>query len=412
MNSINVKLQIRKIDYYYAIYFLIVLPFLFPAYFSESGSFKIVEFIVTYLSLGLMIIEIVRDREKQINYFPFFVLAIDYFVLIYSTLINKGELGTTINTTIKKLLLCYIVGKVILNDIKTDSFLRAVRDICVVIFFINLVSELLYPMGIPSTTTSAATPHYFLGNVNSVIRAVLPGICCTILINEKKNKKLSFSLIFFYIGFLYQFIYLYHSATTIVALIVILAWIFFSEFIKKHLWTIYAVVIGIITYIQINLVVMSSSPRLLNLLSTVFGKNLTFSGRLYIWERTLIQIYRNPVWGYGIQKSDTLNMIIGNQFSAHNYFLDLVYQRGLIGLIFFLVLLAAPLFLLRKESYVSMASYYLVGFQCSIMFMYLFEPFYSSEARMLPILCSMLLLLIREKRMPSGDISIGVSAKY
>ena len=406
MNSINIKLRVRKIDYYYAIYFLIVLPFLFPAYFSESGSFKIVEFIVTYLSLGLMIVEIVRDRGKQINYFPFLVLTIEYIVLIYSTIINEGELGTTINTTIKKLLLCYIVGKVILNDRKTDSFLRAVRDICVAIFFINLVSELLYPMGIPSTTTSAATPHYFLGNVNSVIRAVFPGLCCAILINEKRNKKLSISLIFFYIGFLYQFIYLYHSATTIVALIIILAWIFFSEFIKKHLWTIYAAVIGIITYIQINLVVMSSSPRLLNFLSTVFGKNVTFSGRLYIWERTLIQIYRNPIWGYGIQKSDTLNSIIGNQFSAHNYFLDIVYQRGLIGLIIFLVLLAAPLFLLRKKSNVTMASYYLVGFQCSIMFMYLFEPFYSSEARMLPILCSMLLLLIREKQMPSGDINL------
>ena len=154
---------------------------------------------------------------------------------------------------------------------------------------------------------------------------------------------------------------------------------------------------------------MSSSPRLLHFLSTVFGKNLTFSGRIYIWERTLIQIYRSPILGYGIQNSENLNAIIGNPFSAHNYFLDIAYQRGLVGLIIFLVLLVAPLLLLRKKSCISMASCYLVGFQCSIMFMYLFEPFYSSEARMLPILCSMLLLLIRENQMLSSDVKKGRS---
>ena len=94
-----------------------------------------------------------------------------------------------------------------------------------------------------------------------------------------------------------------------------------------------------------------------------------------------------------------LNAIIGNQFIAHNYFLDIAYQRGIVGLIVFLILIVLPLFLLHNSAHnISSMSYYLVGFQSSIMFMYLFEPFYSSEARMLPILYCMVLLLIKENR--------------
>lgn len=130
---------------------------------------------------------------------------------------------------------------------------------------------------------------------------------------------------------------------------------------------------------------------------------MTFSGRLYIWQRTLLQISKNPMWGYGIQKSEILNSIIGNQFSAHNYFLDIVYQRGLVGLVIFLMLIVAPIFLLRKKENFSMASFYLVGFQSSILLMCLFEPIYSSEAKLLPILYSMILLLILENKTPQSD---------
>ena len=395
----NLSRRKITIDYYYILYFFIVLPFLYPAYFTESGSLEVFELIITYLSIGLMVFEIIRDKQRQISYFPFFVLLIDYIILLYSTYTNQGELITTFNTTIKKLLLCFLIGKIINNERKSMNLMRTVRDICVVIFFVNLLSEIFFPTGIPSTTTSIYTPHYFLGNVNSVIRAVFPGICCSILINEKENKKVSLSIVFFYAGLLYQFVFLYHSATTIVAMIIIMAWIVFSGVIKRHIRSIYVVVIGVIAYIQINLVVMSASPKLLHFLSSLFGKSITFSGRIYIWERALIQIYRRPVFGYGIQKSEVLNAIIGNQFSAHNYFLDIAYQRGIVGLIVFLILIVLPLFLLHNSAHnISSMSYYLVGFQSSIMFMYLFEPFYSSEARMLPILYCMVLLLIKENR--------------
>ena len=397
MKSIEMKM---KIDYLYALYFLIVLPFLFPAYFSEAGRLKLVEYVITYLSLGLMVLEITRGKNLQFSYFPYIILFAEYAILLYSTYFQQGLFGTTFNTSIKKMLLFYVVGKALLDERKAVCLMRVVRDICIVIFLANFVTELIYPTGIPSTTPSAETPHFFLGNINSVVRAVFPGVCCSILLAEKKKRKLSVSTILFYIGFLYQFIFIYHSATTLVALTLILVWVLCSGIIKKHLWTIYAAVIGVVAYVQINLVVMSSSPKLLNFLSNLFHKTLTFSGRVFIWQRTLEHIYKNPLWGYGIQKAEVLDAAIGNQFSSHNYFLDITYQRGIIGLILFIILLAAPLILLRKNDKVSTASYCLLGFQSSILVMSLFEPLYSSEARMLPILCCLLLLLVRDKRYP------------
>ena len=180
-----------KLDYYYVIYFLIVLPFLFPVYFSESETLQLFEYIITYLSLGLMAALILADRKKQISYFPFVLLFLEYAILLCSTWAFHGQFGTTLKTTIKKLLLFYVIGKALLSDRKITCFMQAVRDICVIIFLINFVTEIIYPAGIPSTTPSAATPHYFLGNINSVIRAVFPGICCSILLSDKKGKKIS-----------------------------------------------------------------------------------------------------------------------------------------------------------------------------------------------------------------------------
>lgn len=399
MNRLRFKFTFTKrwIENYF-MYFLIFIPFFWPSYFTETGKFELIEFTLTYLSLILMVFEIIRNRIRSDVVLPFIILVAEYVILIVSTYRFQGELITTINTTIKKLCLCLVVTKALDDRDKINSMLHVIRDITIALFVLNIVTEIVYPAGIPGVTTSDLTPHYFLGNVNRVVRVIYPGVFASVILGAKVNRRITRSITLFYIGIIYQSLFCYTSATTMVAFGLITIWIFFSDFIKMHIDVIYTAIITIVAYIEISLVILSSNAFLTNFLTSLFGKTISFSGRTFIWARTIIQIIRNPLWGYGIQNADTLQRQLSNQFSAHNYYLDLIYQRGIIGLIVFLILLIIPLFLLRKKFAISKWSYYLIGFCCALYFMYLFEPFYSTEAIIIPMVYCQLLLLMRESK--------------
>ena len=389
----------------YIYYFFIVLPFMFPEYFILSGKLHLVNVLLTYFSLALMGLEVVRYEVRRSYLLPFVILALEYIILVFSTYRGHGQLGTTINTSIKKLLLWIVVGKALNTPTKRDSLLHAVRDISVVLFAVNLLTEIIYPKGIPSITVSSDAKYYFLGNVNTIIREIYPGLCCSVLIGLKQDKEITWSTGLFVVGLLYQFAFRYHGATTITAVLLLTAWMVFSDKILDHIKVIYPVVLGVLAYVEVTLVLLSSNASLIGFLSRMFGKSVTFSGRTHIWAKALLEIRKTPILGHGIQSSTVLFQVIGNKFSAHNYFLDLLYQRGALGLCLFLILLILPVFLLNRAKKISKYSYALIGFSCVICSMYLFEPFYSSEAIIIPIILSMILMLKKDTQ-PQYSIPI------
>lgn len=72
------------------------------------------------------------------------------------------------------------------------------------------------------------------------------------------------------------------------------------------------------------------------LIVDVLGKNLTFTGRVYIWDISLKLIKEKWIIGYG---SSDLITYKGYSLMAHNQFLDILVQAGVVGLILFLLYL-------------------------------------------------------------------------
>lgn len=394
----------RKWLYDYILYFVIILPFMFPEYFTLTERLHLVNYVLTYTSIALMAFDIVRGGRKWIYIFPFVICFLEYAVLIFSTYHNHGLLGTTIKTSVKKILLWLVVAKALNDTDKRDSLLHATRDICLALFAVNFLTEIIYSNGIPSITVYGDSKYYFLGNVNTTIRKVYPGICCSVLIGLKRNKKITWGTAFFALGLIYQFLFRYHGATTIVAVTLLTLWIAFSERIAKHIRTVYPVILGVLVYVEITIVFLPSKTDLILFISKLFGKTITFSGRTSIWDKALTQIANSPIFGYGIQESQKLNEMIGNRFSAHNYFLDLLFQRGMIGLVLYLILIIMPVFLLKRTKTISQYTYVLIGFSCTIFAMSLFEPLYISEAIIYPIILSMIIMLKKEKKMSFIDV--------
>lgn len=105
------------------------------------------------------------------------------------------------------------------------------------------------------------------------------------------------------------------------------------EKIYDRLFTV-SLVLGIgIPFMNVN------SSVIENLIKTIFRKNLTFSGRKYIWEYAINNLIKNPILGNGFNSTETLLKdkiipIYERQAShTHNGFLEVFLQNGIVGLI-------------------------------------------------------------------------------
>ena len=85
------------------------------------------------------------------------------------------------------------------------------------------------------------------------------------------------------------------------------------------------------------------------------GKSRTSIGQRFDWYRSgILLIKEKPIWGHGtgsypyIQKKTAADSRIKETDNPHNEFLFLTIQFGLVGLLFFVVLLAAQLFSVRS----------------------------------------------------------------
>lgn len=68
----------------------------------------------------------------------------------------------------------------------------------------------------------------------------------------------------------------------------------------------------------------------------VLGKDMTFTGRTYMWDTALQVISESPVWGYGfVDKEWYLSNMTSLAIGAHNFILNTLIYGGIIILVFY-----------------------------------------------------------------------------
>jgi len=97
------------------------------------------------------------------------------------------------------------------------------------------------------------------------------------------------------------------------------------------------------------IVVVIGSVMSLATITSAYGKELTFSGRTFIWAASIDAIQRKPVLGHGVgalfwldgvspETAEIWRQVGFRNSHAHNGALDLALQIGLVGLAVFFVL--------------------------------------------------------------------------
>lgn len=142
------------------------------------------------------------------------------------------------------------------------------------------------------------------------------------------------------------------------------------------------------------------ATEILGFIPALFGKDLTFTGRVFIWEYVIDDILKQPLLGYGYQTywiigSGRLNVFSINQ--AHNSYLEIILWVGFVGFSFFLSAILKYFYITIKLNanyfLISIASILIISFSEGILlqprtvttftflffYVYLFIKYYSSN---------------------------------
>ena len=380
----------------YTVYVIILFPVLAPFYLLQHAVYGVLIDYWTYLSIILMTILAIKNIYRISN--TIYLIITMYLMLLITTIFHGGETAAVIKHSIKLILLCCVIDSIIKDKRTAMTFLRAVRDICFVLFIINLITCIIWKDGIPSLTKNPQHPYFFFGNVNSTIRLVLPGMLSSTVINHIMNKRFSIHSIVYLAGFLYIYTKIYPTTTSLMAVSFLIVWILFEHRFINHTTQIYFICTCVVLALELLIVVLSDST-IIGIIADLFHKSTDFTGRASLWQRAMISIRENLILGIGKQSADELRISIGNVNGSHNYFLDTLYQRGVIGLSLTMILLFYPLFKgNRRNVRGDHVIYYLVGYSICLLIMFLSEPFYEYEYYFIPIFYATIVIMNRHSK--------------
>ena len=353
---------------------LILFSFIEPQYFTQLPSVDQVYSIFKLLSIGIILFMIILSpiiNKFSVSIFLFLLLD------IFATIFSDGQ----VNQMVINALTIITLVSIMFYSNKYDSlnFLWSARLIFDLLIIINFVSMILYPEGLYNFESINA--HYFLGHRNVMMRTLYPGVFFDLMYRIKKNNKLSFFniIIILIVG---ASIFMAWAATAIVSYILFLLLFIIFYRRQSRLCSIKgSIILSLIIFI--TLVLFRIQDIFSFLIEDVLKKDMTFTGRTYLWDAIMKHFGDSPLIGNGLENLETISAKLFSftvYDSAHNFYLDTIYQNGIIG--FAIILFVFISFAFIVDSNVSGK---MKALMVSIMFGYAimvnFEPFINGDFR-------------------------------
>ena len=194
----------------------------------------------------------------------------------------------------------------------------------------------------------------------------------------KKNK-----LILLGLGLAVLLIILSRSTTSLILLPLAFMFPFLQQLMHKSA-KIHYVVFVLVLISSITIVLIGASAE--NFIIELTGKDLTFTGRVGLWNMVLTSITEKPLIGYGYGafwiggrgESGRINQVLELTYdTAHNGYLDLVLDLGIIGLVLYLTTMLTYLVYFFKNFFIHQKEEYLWGF--SFLFLQLIYNFFEGN---------------------------------
>lgn len=247
--------------------------------------------------------------------------------LIIMTLYNGGDVFKVGYISIVVIAL-FLYGEKYFSHNKGKEFIFILDDIALIYLSVNIILYSIFPNGIFSNVDVI----HFLGYRTRFAEYAFLLLLTSILrynLNSKKGKiRLAFSL---YIVLLN--IILPKISTAIVGLLVFTCTFIISKKIKlsNYRWIIYLSVL-----LAVCVIFFKIQNLLAFFIEGILKKSITLSYRTQIWDNARKYIFDDALLiGHGYPKNGNFIYWSNNIWQAHNQILQLLYEVGIIGVIWF-----------------------------------------------------------------------------
>lgn len=285
------------------------------------------------LPIFAIIVALCITRKVKI-YTVTVLIELAYLMILLATLINGRSIRNAISVLLPAMAMILLFNYGI--ERKEEVFLAGVRRLMLAFILLNALTVVLVPNGL----FYQDGPNWLFGLKNVHVRYIIPGIAIVIAADIYKKGKLTLGdYALLGIGIVNNL--LVKSSTGLAGMLLFSALIISDnfrgkisrKFIQKMLNPAVIVLVSIVLY---YFVLSGENSILGTLVSKYFGKDLTFTGRSYVWARCLDLFLQKPMSGYGYVNSDEFFSLIGVGIGAHphNYLLAWLFYGGVFSLVF------------------------------------------------------------------------------
>lgn len=357
----------------------------------EPAYFQSISFIDTVYDFGRIVVTLVLAflaylyREKKTNALKILILM--YLFIIINTWLQNGDMKNIIYESFSA------IGISMLIELGFNFNIKKTLDVIYFLLFcymiLNLLTIFLYPEGMFVSRAGNGMMTYwqnwFLGYKNYPIRLMLPAL----IIGHVRSYVLgrfTWSNLLLYIVCWIQCLLLESSTATIGMFLFTIGsyFILHIKIVRKLFKFKYIIVMLVIAFFII--VVFQVQNSMMSYIAGIFGKDITFTGRVAIWTGSIKAFMKHPFIGYGNVSGEQFQLIsrsIG--FHPHNYILFVLVRGGIIELGFNICLIVS---IVRKWKKLKgeMVVYLLILYWASMMVMGLAESFITTAVFFYPML--------------------------
>ncbi len=321
-----------KLDYNLQIllYFILMLPYLEPQIFKILGYETIDKLyaLTKFLSAIIIILIYFFTRKCRISLFVTIQILLQVWILL-STVINAGSLTRFAGPAITSVVIV-MLGELVSKK-NWINFMIILRDFLFSLLIMNFALQLynLIILNEYDLTT-------FLGINNRWFYFYLPIVFISMMVSQVKYNKIDIiSKIIFAITFLSLLL-----AQSVGAVLAMLAFIVVFMFFKYSLFNFVNQYIAfcIINFFLVKGYILDFFTFII---SDYLYKDITLSGRTYLWDTVMQILEESPFLGMGVQSIDfdceyffaQSGYVIGCFVNhPHNHFLNIGYHGGIVAM--------------------------------------------------------------------------------
>ena len=330
--------------------FLLLLPFFEPGLISLHGPFMRIfynagQVISSLVMFKLFVCELWKERRMSTGLLAMTVMQAWMAVVV---LINQGLDKAAFLGIISIMVVSVIIDYFARRNARAllEAFLRLYE----LLIALNFVTMLLFPKGMYFAPTDVSWMNWLLGYRNMFLFYFVPALALELINKHMTGRGKRFYIM---LAICSASMLLSTSKTGLLGMLAFVFLYFTGLYLKKGCNILSVLGVGLAAEIGI---VFLKMQNMFAPLFALLGREVTFTGRTEIWERTIKMIRENPLLGYGIQPADVRGraMRLWEGVKAHNLVLEQQYCFGLIGsllMIVFVAVFVIKLYKNRKHPY-------------------------------------------------------------